>query len=137
MYDCIHVSIDGSTAITESQGESLAISVEDGSDNTLHIPPTKARVGDVKFPIIRNRPGLITQAATTAGMQMLNRFYCDAGTGEILSEHIFGDRWPEDEVILDMLRRSISSGPARESNRPCQQYRYIDCSNNPIGRTTE
>lgn len=61
----------------------------------------------ITCPIIRYHPALIAQAAATAGVQLPGRFFLGVGTGEKLSEHILGDRWPEHEVRLDMLREAV------------------------------
>lgn len=61
----------------------------------------------ITCPIIRYHPALIAQAAATAGVQMPGRFFLGVGTGENLSEHILGDRWPEHEIRLDMLREAV------------------------------
>ncbi len=61
----------------------------------------------ITCPIIRYHPGIIAQAAATAGVQLPGQFFLGVGTGEQLSEHVFGDRWPEHEVRLEMLREAV------------------------------
>ncbi|MXV62693.1 TIGR03557 family F420-dependent LLM class oxidoreductase [Natronorubrum sp. JWXQ-INN-674] len=61
----------------------------------------------ITCPIIRYHPAIIAQAAATAGVQLPDRFFLGVGTGEQLSEHILGDRWPEHEVRLEMLREAV------------------------------
>ena len=35
------------------------------------------------------------------------RFFLGVGSGEALNEHVLGDRWPETDVRLDMLREAV------------------------------
>ncbi|WP_323173934.1 TIGR03557 family F420-dependent LLM class oxidoreductase [Natrialba sp. PRR66] len=69
---------------------------------------TDLRLGTaITCPIIRYHPAIIAQAAATAGVQLPGRFFLGVGTGEQLSEHILGDRWPEHEIRLEMLREAV------------------------------
>ncbi|OIB55832.1 TIGR03557 family F420-dependent LLM class oxidoreductase [Natrialba sp. SSL1] len=61
----------------------------------------------ITCPIIRYHPGLIAQAAATAGVQLPGQFFLGVGTGENLSEHVFGDRWPPHAIRLEMLREAV------------------------------
>lgn len=66
------------------------------------------RVGTgVTCPIMRTHPAIIAQAAATAAAMMPGRFFLGVGAGENLNEHIFGDRWPEGAVRLEMLAEAI------------------------------
>ncbi|RDI70001.1 TIGR03557 family F420-dependent LLM class oxidoreductase [Halopelagius longus] len=59
-------------------------------------------------PILRYHPALYAQmAATTAAMFDGRQFFAGVGTGENLNEHIYGDRWPEHEVRLEMLEEAV------------------------------
>ncbi len=44
----------------------------------------------VTCPIMRTHPAIVAQAAATAAMMMLGRFFLGVGTGENLNEHIVG-----------------------------------------------
>ncbi|SFC19812.1 F420-dependent oxidoreductase, G6PDH family [Halobiforma haloterrestris] len=61
----------------------------------------------VTCPIIRYHPAIVAQAAATAAVQLPDRFFLGVGTGEQLSEHVLGDRWPEHAVRLEMLREAV------------------------------
>ena len=60
----------------------------------------------VTCPLVRIHPAIIAQAAATVAAMMPGRFFLGVGTGENLNEHIFGDRWPETEVRLEMLEEA-------------------------------
>lgn len=61
----------------------------------------------ITCPILRYHPAIIAQAAATAGVQLPGRFFLGVGTGENLSEHVLGDRWPEHRVRLEMLEEAV------------------------------
>ncbi|ELY50097.1 TIGR03557 family F420-dependent LLM class oxidoreductase [Natronolimnohabitans innermongolicus] len=61
----------------------------------------------VTCPTTRIHPAIIAQAAATAGTQLPGRFFLGVGTGENLSEHVLGDRWPEHDVRLEMLKEAL------------------------------
>jgi coenzyme F420-dependent glucose-6-phosphate dehydrogenase len=61
----------------------------------------------VTCPTIRMHPAVVAQAAATAASLMPGRFFLGLGTGENLNEHIFGDRWPEGSVRLEMLAEAL------------------------------
>ncbi|MFP8954172.1 TIGR03557 family F420-dependent LLM class oxidoreductase [Natrialbaceae archaeon A-arb3/5] len=61
----------------------------------------------VTCPTTRIHPAIVAQAAATAGTQLDGRFFFGVGTGENLSEHILGHRWPEHDVRLGMLKEAI------------------------------
>ncbi len=69
---------------------------------------TGLRLGtSVTCPTVRIHPAIIAQAAATTAVMAPGRFFLGVGSGEALNEHILGDRWPEVDVRLDMLRESI------------------------------
>ena len=57
----------------------------------------------VTCPLIRFHPVIVAQAAATAALLMDGRFFLGIGSGELLNEHIFGNRWPRADERLDML----------------------------------
>ncbi|WP_436344633.1 TIGR03557 family F420-dependent LLM class oxidoreductase [Natronorubrum sp. FCH18a] len=61
----------------------------------------------VTCPTTRIHPAIIAQAAATAGTQLPGQFFLGVGTGENLSEHVLGDRWPEHDVRLAKLEEAI------------------------------
>jgi G6PDH family F420-dependent oxidoreductase len=61
----------------------------------------------VTCPTVRTHPGIIAQAAATTAVMAPGRFTLGVGSGENLNEHIFGDRWPEVDVRLEMLREAV------------------------------
>jgi G6PDH family F420-dependent oxidoreductase len=69
---------------------------------------TGMRLGtSVTCPTVRTHPGIVAQAAATAAVMAPGRFFLGVGSGEALNEHVFGDRWPETDVRLDMLREAV------------------------------
>jgi len=61
----------------------------------------------VTCPTFRIHPGIIAQAAATAGAMMPGRFILGLGSGEYLNEHIFGDRWPAAPIRIEMLEEAV------------------------------
>jgi len=61
----------------------------------------------VTCPTVRTHPGIIAHAAATTAALMPGRFRLGVGSGEALNEHIFGDRWPEANVRLEMLEEAV------------------------------
>jgi G6PDH family F420-dependent oxidoreductase len=69
---------------------------------------TGLRLGtSVTCPTVRIHPAILAQATATTAVMAPGRFFFGVGSGENLNEHILGDRWPEVDVRLDMLRESI------------------------------
>jgi G6PDH family F420-dependent oxidoreductase len=56
---------------------------------------------------VRIHPAVVAQAAATTAVMAPGRFTFGVGSGEALNEHILGDRWPEVDVRLDMLREAV------------------------------
>ena len=56
---------------------------------------------------MRIHPGIVAQAAATSAILLNGRFCLGVGSGEALSEHVFGDRWPEADERLEMLEEAV------------------------------
>lgn len=66
------------------------------------------RIGTgVTCPTIRIHPAIVAQATATVASMLEGRFYFGVGTGENLSEHIHGDRWPAHDVRLELLEEAV------------------------------
>src|SRR4051794_1381953 len=61
----------------------------------------------VTCPTVRVHPAVIAHAAATCGLLLDGRFQLGVGSGEALNEHIFGDKWPEADVRLEMLEEAV------------------------------
>jgi coenzyme F420-dependent glucose-6-phosphate dehydrogenase len=61
----------------------------------------------VTCPLIRMHPAIVAQAAATSALLMEGRFFLGVGSGELLNEHILGDRWPRPDERLEMLAEAI------------------------------
>jgi G6PDH family F420-dependent oxidoreductase len=61
----------------------------------------------VTCPTVRLHPAVVAQAAATAAVQLEGRFTLGVGTGEALNEHVLGDRWPTEDVRLEMLEEAV------------------------------
>jgi G6PDH family F420-dependent oxidoreductase len=61
----------------------------------------------VTCPTVRTHPGIVAHAAATTATMMPGRFRLGVGSGEALNEHIFGDRWPQADVRLEMLEEAV------------------------------
>jgi len=57
---------------------------------------------------MRIHPGIIAPAAATSAAMMPGRFFLGVGTGENLTEHIFGDRWPTHDIREAMLEEAVA-----------------------------
>lgn len=62
----------------------------------------------VTAPIIRTHPAVIAHAAATAAVQFEGRFFLGVGTGERLSEHVTGERWPAYGERQTMLEEAVA-----------------------------
>src|SRR4051812_35688077 len=66
------------------------------------------RVGTgVTAPIIRMHPAIVAHAAATASAMLEGRFFLGLGTGERLSEHVVGERWPGATERRAMLEEAV------------------------------
>jgi G6PDH family F420-dependent oxidoreductase len=61
----------------------------------------------VTCPTVRTHPGIVAHAAATTATLMPGRFRLGVGSGEALNEHVFGARWPEADVRLEMLEGAV------------------------------
>jgi G6PDH family F420-dependent oxidoreductase len=62
----------------------------------------------VTCPTIRTHPGVVAHAAATTATLLPGRFRLGVGSGEALNEHVFGARWPEADVRLEMLEEAVA-----------------------------
>jgi G6PDH family F420-dependent oxidoreductase len=69
---------------------------------------TALRIGTgVTAPIIRMHPAIVAHAAATAATMLEGRFFLGLGTGERLSEHVVGERWPGATERRAMLEEAV------------------------------
>jgi G6PDH family F420-dependent oxidoreductase len=61
----------------------------------------------VTCPTVRTHPGIVAHAAATTATLMPGRFRLGVGSGEALNEHVFGARWPQADVRLEMLEEAV------------------------------
>jgi G6PDH family F420-dependent oxidoreductase len=61
----------------------------------------------VTCPIIRIHPVIVAQAVATVADMLPGRFYFGVGTGEMLNEHITGEKWPPISVRQEMLTEAV------------------------------
>jgi G6PDH family F420-dependent oxidoreductase len=61
----------------------------------------------VTCPILRVHPAIVAHAAATATAMMPGRFALGVGTGELLNEHVTGQRWPSIEERREMLEEAV------------------------------
>jgi len=89
---------------TDRQGQSPFVwSVLGALASTTNLPLATS----VTCPTVRIHPAIVAQAAATTAAMAPGRFTLGVGSGEALNEHILGDRWPETDVRLEMLREAI------------------------------
>jgi len=68
----------------------------------------RLRIGTaVTCPLIRIHPVVVAQAAATSALLLDGRFFLGVGTGELLNEHITGERWPRPDERLEMLDEAL------------------------------
>ena len=88
----------------DAQGESSFVwSMIGAISQVCPLPITTA----VTCPTVRIHPAIVAQAAATAAVLTEGRFTLGVGTGEALNEHVLGDRWPEEDVRLEMLDEAV------------------------------
>jgi G6PDH family F420-dependent oxidoreductase len=56
---------------------------------------------------MRVHPAVVAHAAATAAVMMPGRFALGVGTGELLNEHVTGQRWPSIEERREMLEEAV------------------------------
>src|SRR3954464_3248203 len=67
------------------------------------------RVGTgVTAPIIRMHPAIVAHASATAAAMLDGRFFLGLGTGERLSEHVVGERWPGATERRALLEEAVT-----------------------------
>jgi len=89
----------------DEQGQSPFVwSVIGAISQVCSLPVTTA----VTCPTVRMHPAVVAQAAATAAVQLQGRFTLGVGTGEALNEHVLGDRWPTEDVRLEMLEEAVA-----------------------------
>src|SRR5688500_19628475 len=67
---------------------------------------TSLPFGVVNAPGQRYHPAIIAQAAATLNVMFPDRFWIATGSGQLLNEHITGDRWPPKEERNERLREA-------------------------------
>jgi G6PDH family F420-dependent oxidoreductase len=88
----------------DAQGQSPFVwSVIGAVSQVCDLPVTTA----VTCPTVRIHPAIVAQAAATSALLLNSRFHLGVGTGEALNEHILGDRWPTEDVRLEMLEEAV------------------------------
>ena len=88
----------------DEQGQSPFVwGVIGAISQACRLPVTTA----VTAPTVRMHPAIVAQAAATAAVQLEGRFTLGVGTGEALNEHVLGDRWPTEDVRLEMLEEAV------------------------------
>lgn len=88
----------------DEQGQSPFVwSVIGAISQVCDLPVTTA----VTCPTVRINPAIIAQAAATSALLLPGGFRLGVGTGEALNEHILADRWPTEDVRLEMLEEAV------------------------------
>ena len=67
---------------------------------------TSLPFGVVNAPGQRYHPAIIAQAAATLNVMFPERFWIAIGSGQLLNEHITGERWPTKQERNDRLREA-------------------------------
>jgi coenzyme F420-dependent glucose-6-phosphate dehydrogenase len=67
---------------------------------------TSMTFGVVNAPGQRYHPAIIAQAAATLSVMFPDRFWIAVGSGQLLNEHITGERWPIKDDRNERLRES-------------------------------
>jgi probable non-F420 flavinoid oxidoreductase len=67
---------------------------------------TSLPFGVVNAPGQRYHPAIIAQAAATLNVMFPDRFWIAIGSGQLLNEHVTGDRWPPKEERNARLREA-------------------------------
>ncbi|MDS0283548.1 TIGR03885 family FMN-dependent LLM class oxidoreductase [Haloarcula onubensis] len=69
---------------------------------------TSLTYGTVNAPGYRYHPAVVAQAAATLRSMYPERFWLTVGSGELLNEHITGERWPTKEERNAVLEESVA-----------------------------
>lgn len=67
---------------------------------------TSLPFGVVNAPGQRYHPAIVAQAAATLSVMYPDRFWLAIGSGELMNEHITGDRWPTKHERSERLREA-------------------------------
>jgi probable non-F420 flavinoid oxidoreductase len=67
---------------------------------------TSLPFGVVNAPGQRYHPAIVAQAAATLGVMFPGRFWIAIGSGQLLNEHITGERWPPKQERNERLREA-------------------------------
>jgi probable non-F420 flavinoid oxidoreductase len=87
---------------SEEQGESgFALSWLGAALSTTSMP-----FGVVNAPGQRYHPAIVAQAAATLSVMFPGRFWIAIGSGQLLNEHITGERWPSKPERNERLREA-------------------------------
>src|ERR671912_30728 len=65
---------------------------------------TSLPFGVVNAPGQRYHPAIVAQASATLAVMFPDRFWIAVGSGQLLNEHITGDRWPAKPERNERLR---------------------------------
>lgn len=84
----------------------------------------------VTCPTIRIHPAILAQAVASTAAMTPGEFYFGVGTGELLNEHVLGDKWPNHPVRLEMLEEAIAViRRLREGEQTSHHGEYYDVQN--------
>jgi coenzyme F420-dependent glucose-6-phosphate dehydrogenase len=67
---------------------------------------TSLPFGVVNAPGQRYHPAIVAQAAATLAVMFPDRFWIAIGSGQLLNEHITGERWPAKDLRNERLREA-------------------------------
>ncbi|NLE98681.1 MAG: TIGR03885 family FMN-dependent LLM class oxidoreductase [Propionibacterium sp.] len=68
---------------------------------------TNLTFGTVTAPGQRYHPVIVAQAIATLGQMFPGRFWSALGTGQLMNEHVTGERWPRKEVRQRRLEECV------------------------------
>ena len=61
----------------------------------------------VTCPTVRMHPAVVAHAVATTACLLGERFTWGVGSGEALTEHILGDRWPPAPIRIEMMAEAV------------------------------
>jgi probable non-F420 flavinoid oxidoreductase len=70
---------------------------------------TSLELGVVTSPAPRYHPAIVAQAAATLAELHPGRFWMALGSGQLLNEHVTGERWPPKDERTDRLREAAET----------------------------
>ncbi len=68
---------------------------------------TDLTFGTVNAPGYRYHPAVVAQAAATLARMYPGRFWLSVGSGELLNEHVTGEKWPDKDARNARLRECV------------------------------